>query len=164
MSASIDTLTQTYSLASKLLAEFGLADEGWTFDFSKDKRTVGWCFRETKTIAYSLYFLHNDPAEIENTIRHEIAHALCPPYRDYNGRWVKHGAEWRAMAIRVGARPDRCAAPGVKASSKHNYEIRCSECHKVTSRRYRLRQAKLTNYISGCCSASLYAVDLREEE
>jgi predicted SprT family Zn-dependent metalloprotease len=54
----------------------------------------------TKTITLSKpNVLHHGAAEAEDTIRHEIAHALAGP-------GFGHGPEWKAIARSIGARPE----------------------------------------------------------
>lgn len=133
-------IAETYSLANKLLKEFGLDD--WTFEISNEKNTLGRCNNAKKLITYSSYWLHVGQKEIEDTIRHEIAHALAGPGHG-------HDEVWRMTAVRVGAKPERCAPPGLKSAAKPNFYIECSGCGKRFPR-YRLRKA-LVNYRSACC-------------
>lgn len=49
----------------------------------------------------------NDKALVEDTIRHEIAHALA-------GFEAGHSYEWKRVAQQVGANPERCCADGTK--------------------------------------------------
>jgi predicted SprT family Zn-dependent metalloprotease len=137
-------MAETIQLGNRLLEEFGLKDQGWKFELTQYKVTLGTCSHSEKLIAFSLYYLHQPMEEIEETIRHEIAHALVDPKHGHD--WV-----WKDMARRVGARPERCAPPEVKSSAKHNYEIECSSCGQRW-KRYRLRR-NLANYRSSCCSA-----------
>src|SRR5262245_21094659 len=87
-------------LALELMALHGL--HGWTFAFNRAKQTLGLCRYERKTIELSVYFVDgNGPEEVRDTLLHEIAHALVGP--DHG-----HDAVWKAKAVAVGARPERC--------------------------------------------------------
>jgi predicted SprT family Zn-dependent metalloprotease len=146
--SNLDSFTHTYALANQLLNEHGLAEQGWVFDFSKDKRTVGWCRYKEKQIMYSQYFLDNDPAEIRDTILHEIAHALVGPNHG-------HDATWKKQATAIGARPQRCAPATTKLAdyaNKPNYIIECSACLKRW-KRFRLRRKTYIGAVSSCCQA-----------
>ena len=41
------------------------------------------------------------PKEMDDTLRHLLAHVVVTEHG--------HGPEWRAMAVRLGARPERCS-------------------------------------------------------
>ena len=87
------------SLALDLMKRHGLS--GWQFKFDHARRRFGCCNFTRRTISLSrpLTLLNHEP-EVRDTILHEIAHALTP--RD------GHGAAWKAMCVRLGARPQRC--------------------------------------------------------
>lgn len=87
------------SLALELMKQHGLV--GWRFTFDHAKRRFGCCnyTRQTISLSRTLTLLNPEP-EVRDTILHEIAHALTPR--------AGHGAAWRAMCVRVGARPTRC--------------------------------------------------------
>lgn len=99
-------------LALDLMEQFGLIAAGWHCAFSTtSKRGLGQARIQTidgikhKVIYLSTSHLDHDGAdEIEDTIRHEIAHAL-----DYerHGSMDGHGTRWRAIAVEVGAKPER---------------------------------------------------------
>src|SRR5262245_49089081 len=102
----MDTLTfkmvRVTGMATKLLEEYELAEKGWTFTLDTAKSRIGQCRYSDKEIGFSLSYLKLTPIEeIEETLRHEIAHALCGPGEG-------HGAKWKAMAIQVGAKPQSC--------------------------------------------------------
>jgi predicted SprT family Zn-dependent metalloprotease len=85
--------------ALELMVLHGL--EGWSFAFSRKVRRLGECYFDIKTISLSIHHVeYHDEAAVEDTILHEIAHALCGPSS------VHHDEVWRATAIRVGANPD----------------------------------------------------------
>ena len=103
MAANVETLTYCYALASKLMTDHGLTEQGWKFDFSTSARRIAVCKHRIKTIEFSLHRLGSDRAAIKDIILHEIAHALVGP---------KHGhdATWRAMCVRIGAKPNRLSS------------------------------------------------------
>lgn len=145
---TIEKLNATFMLGYRLLKEHGLAEKGWTFDISYGKRQVGWCDYEEKKIAHSIYFIQDTPMEeIENTIRHEIAHALVGP--DVKS----HGPEWKFKAIEVGARPEACTSQAIN-SARPNYRIRCANCNRLLGERHRRKRSKRKMY-SLCCHADI---------
>jgi predicted SprT family Zn-dependent metalloprotease len=145
--AALDNFTYTYALANKLMQDFGLIEAGWRFDFDNGKRRMGCCHYTDKKITISQHFLNSPRSEIEDTIRHEIAHALA-------GYKAGHGYEWQRMAISCGAKPTRCyQANNVVNEAKHNYEIHCTGCGKVW-KMFRLRK-NYTGKKSACCHAEL---------
>jgi len=86
-------------MARSLMAAHGLS--GWAFSFDHARRRFGSCAWGRRRISLSrVLTLLNSEEEVRDTILHEIAHALCP--RD------GHGAKWKAMCVRIGARPVRC--------------------------------------------------------
>jgi len=115
---------------NELLKQFGLSD--WRFELSREKNTLGRCEHSDRTISFSQYYLHLPMEEIEDTILHEIAHALVGP---------KHGHDyvWKAKCREIGARPERLAPPEIKTSAKPNYRIECPDCGWHTDR-FRMRR------------------------
>ena len=68
---------------------------------------MGMCDTDNKTIILSSHHIETHPdEEVEDTIRHEIAHALTP-------NDSAHGLEWKAKASEVGARPIACSGPSL---------------------------------------------------
>lgn len=93
------TLAQVEAVAQRLLSEHaatgGLA-HGWTFGFDLAPRRAGVCRYDAKRIDLSVSFCLRAPlAEVEDTLLHEIAHAIVGP---------KHGhdATWRTTAQAIG--------------------------------------------------------------
>ena len=139
-------LADAEKLALKLMREFGLIKDvqigGWqnfTFEFDEAKKRFGACHR-TRTRRYKgdgqfedghlpggritlsrTLTLLNDQEKVEDVIRHEIAHALCPPKEG-------HGAEWKKMCKKTGAKPERCYDNEVVEGVDAPYTAECAVC------------------------------------
>jgi predicted SprT family Zn-dependent metalloprotease len=86
--------------ARRLLAEHRL--DGWKFTFDHAKRRGGACHYGRKVISLSLGFAAAaSQAEVDDTVLHEIAHALV-------GRRHNHDAVWQAKARAIGCTAQRC--------------------------------------------------------
>jgi predicted SprT family Zn-dependent metalloprotease len=70
------------------------------------------------------FVLLNDWPEIEDTIRHEISHALAGPE-------AGHGHVWRCMCHITGAVPRSCSD---KPMPKGRWRARCPNCSKEFNR------------------------------
>lgn len=154
----IDKMVRTTQLANKLLKYYGLAASGWRFDFHSKKRSVGTCNHTDKAIYMSLHYVKHTPMKsIEDTIRHEIAHALVGPNHG-------HDYEWKVMALRVGATPKSCAEEGtVVSTAKHNYVVKCDnpDCpDPAYMRRFRLRRELVYRYHCKACKGRLTAYEI----
>jgi predicted SprT family Zn-dependent metalloprotease len=111
-------------LAIRLMKEFGLAST-WRFEFDNARRRFGCCHRSQNLISLSRILVEkNAQSEVEDTIRHEIAHALCPPREG-------HGEVWKAMCRKVGARPVRCYSSEVVDAPEGDWRATCGLCGKV---------------------------------
>lgn len=113
---------------------------GWEFRWHNRKTAYGSCRYGTKEIFLSRPLTELcDPAEVENTIRHEIAHAIAGPT-------AGHGPIWRVHARRLGARPKACTdGPTVPAK----WEAICPTCKRVVYTRHKMTQA-LRNKAAYC--------------
>ena len=86
--------------AEELLARHGL--KGWSFAFDAAKRRGGACHFARRRITMAAGFAATaDAAEIEDTLLHEIAHALVGPRH-------QHDAVWQAKAREIGCTARRC--------------------------------------------------------
>lgn len=115
-------------LARKLIHEW--LGPQWTFTWSRSRTVLGDCSHLTRTIRLSAHYTAlNSRERVENTIRHEIAHALGP-------REDGHGPNWKHNARRVGAVPVRCASKVdmdlVRPTAK--YEATCPQCKQIYKR------------------------------
>jgi hypothetical protein len=101
--------------ANELIKNHGLLEKGWTFKWNKNKRSFGICRYQQKRIELSaILTVHQTVDQVEDTLIHEIAHALTPG----NG----HGTQWKAVASKLGARPERVgylSDKGQKEMEKH---------------------------------------------
>lgn len=84
--------------ARALMNHHGLAY--WTFAFLESTRVLGRCdFRERVIRLGRAHALEGRDEDIEDTILHEIAHAIA-------GHEAGHGPAWKAVARRIGATPE----------------------------------------------------------
>lgn len=113
-------------VARRLMAHHGLA--GWSFKWDNAKRRAGQCRYESREISLSRPLVQLWPyAEVQETILHEIAHALA----DYD---AGHGPAWKEAAQRIGAKPERCA-PTDALQVAGRYTGTCPNGHTVQRHR-----------------------------
>src|SRR5271157_2250772 len=132
-------LADAEKLAKELMAQFGLSD--WIFEFDNGKRRFGSCLHNSGgwramrllgtakgriTLSREMTPL-NDRAEVEDTIRHEIAHALA-------GHKAGHGPEWKGMCKRTGAKPVRCFTRDTVNAPKGDWQAACGVCGRIYSK------------------------------
>ena len=128
-------LNDAEDLALTLMEDHGIGNT-WSFAFDGAKRRCGVCNYNTRTISISRHFVQaNGEAEVRDTILHEIAHALVGPKAD------AHGSAWKLQAMRVGARPERCATNVVMPEG--NVEGVCAEWCTTRHTRHRMPPKRL---------------------
>jgi predicted SprT family Zn-dependent metalloprotease len=128
-------------LAYELFQQHNL--HGWSFDINTNKRRRGVCKYRPKRIELSYYAL-DDLKAAENTLRHEVAHAIVGPT-------VKsHGREWRHAALAIGCDGQRC---GVSMMVEPKYVGVCPNGH--TAMRHRRVKRNRIVACGQCCK--LYA-------
>lgn len=158
---TLSKLLETRQLAHKLMTEYGLIEQGWTFQFSNKKTALGTCSYDDKTIVFSKHFLASSMDSIEDTIRHEIAHALVGPNHG-------HDHVWRMKCIEIGANPMRTAqhGDGHAFNGNYNYLLICESCESRDgkTRRWRRHRMKQSMWSAECpyCNEPLTIVDLRD--
>lgn len=117
-------LKQAESLAISLMIKHNIYQRGWTFKFDNAKRRFGVCKHRSKTISLSQYLvLLNDVNQVQDTILHEIAHALTPGQG--------HNYTWKLKAKEIGCKPERCYSNKEVATPKSKYEAVCVGCKSV---------------------------------
>lgn len=151
------------TLARKLMDQYGL--ENVPFEFCRTKKGIAHCwFRAGKVtkIDFSEYFIPVlTDAEIETTIRHEIAHALA-------GHAAGHGPKWKRKARELGIDPKRTKTLTAEAKErfgeKHaKYRATCvdDKCNNVVYFNRMGASWKRGNNICGVCRSDFEVVTLR---
>lgn len=114
-------LEDAQALAELLLEKHELRH--WKFRFDNARTRNGLCRYSAMTIQLSApRTLTRDEAAVENTILHEIAHALV-------GSGHHHDYTWEKMAKAIGCDGRRCSADVVQVSSK--WTGYCPHCPKT---------------------------------
>lgn len=104
-----------------------LMELGWSFKWNSRKRSIGICDWEKMEISLSKEILKTNPDkshEWEDTLRHEIAHAIDFSLRGFSD----HGRVWQKIAKILLATPRACTETFVCAESK--YLKVCPNCKK----------------------------------
>jgi len=138
-----DHRTLALALTRSLLAQESL--NGWTVVVNARMTSrFGLCKYHTKEIHLAAWLVDDAPwFEIEDTIRHELAHAAV-------GMRHGHDEAWKRAAHRLGARPERCGsgsvwnehAPAARRPAK--WLVICDAC-RVRFQRQRRPRGRLTH-------------------
>ena len=115
---SVGWLARTAALAEELMARHDL--EGWSFQYDDASGRAGVCNFDSQVIGLSLlYCLGSSGPELEETILHEVAHALAGPQH-------QHDRVWREIAQSIGCSGERlCSVP---AFAPPRYIVSCPSC------------------------------------
>lgn len=136
-------LYQATSHCRDLMNHYGL--NNWVFELSRKKRVLGQCFYNTKTIELSVdYIINGSFDNIDDTIRHEIAHALVGPGHN-------HGLVWKKKAVELGAKPLACSKD-VKIPGKYHASCNFGTIfyfHRKVRRTYSCRKCNTVLNIKG---------------
>jgi predicted SprT family Zn-dependent metalloprotease len=104
-----------------------LLDLGWCFEFNSRKRAAGLCSKREKTIYISKWLLDQNldkSLEFENTLRHELAHALDFEIRGKSN----HDKVWKFIARQVLCTAERCYSNKViQTKVETKYTLKCVE-------------------------------------
>lgn len=92
--SSYNITQQIFDIIFAYMKVYGLIDEGWSIKVTNSLSTLGCCDHDMKVISISkkTYYLEN---ELEDTILHEIAHAIA-------GYKNKHNKTWKLIAKSIG--------------------------------------------------------------
>ncbi len=95
-------LNEAHTLALRLMTQHKLIERGWRFKFDRAERRLGLCNYSTKTISISWKMASAaDEHGVQQTVLHEIAHALLPATSS-TGERIGHGPAWRRLAKDIG--------------------------------------------------------------
>lgn len=95
-------IAQTKALQA--MTQHGLTKSGWTFNFDRATSRLGQTNFTRQKITISKHFTAAATEEqFEQTLLHEIAHALLPPF-------AKHGPVWKQTARSIGYKGGRTSA------------------------------------------------------
>ena len=136
-------VVEAVSVAEDLLDQFGL--NGWAVVLDRSKIRFGCCrhLNHTISLSYTLVSL-NGREEVEDVIRHEIAHALA-------GQGAGHSRAWKVQCAVTGARPQACYDVNNVVAAPSKYVLVCEPCGY---RHPRHRRTK-TKYIHRKCGRTL---------
>ena len=144
--------TEAIELGTKLLRDHGLND--WRMIINdRTKSRLGCCKYNKKTIEVSGWCFVECPEKVENTVRHEVAHAIA--------KYAGHGPEWKRVAISIGADPRSCTRVN-RSRDKFKWECACTKCGAVTRRTHRRRSQRIiSTRRSNCCYAGIQQREIR---
>lgn len=126
------------AFAHELMTEHGLIWDGWSLRIGNARRQFGSCNYSDRIITISGVLAAINPDEdVEDTILHEIAHALA-------GFTAGHGADWQRQCRLIGAKPERCGnyvlppkrfvgtcpACGHESRRERRTQVACGRCCK----------------------------------
>ncbi len=113
------------------LEAHGLTEQGWTGELDRAKRRFGVCRYGPRRISLSRHLVElNDLDHVEDTVLHEVAHALA---WEEHGEHCGHDSRWREICIRIGARPERCFDGSVVRTPRGSYFL----VHRETAEVFR---------------------------
>ena len=138
-----EALRKTYTVDG---TQINLFDLGWSIAYSNKKRAMGTCNYSKKTLYLSKFLIQNGNRGIEeweDTILHEVAHALCKIR--YNERG--HGSTWKRVAKSIGCNGERCGNARLDISH-YKYILECENCGRK-AKRHRLPKGELA--CGRCC-------------
>ena len=108
-----------------------LPDKKWEVVAGNTKKAIGRCHYRQGMIVVELstfFWDHLTDEGANDTVRHEVAHAICGPGHG-------HGSKWKATARMLGARPEGSSGdwkfkPGSKSkiSKSYKYTLTCMSC------------------------------------
>lgn len=148
-----DLIRRTWIVDGK---PYNLSDRAWSFGFNNHKSSLGMCYYQTKRVELSMEWMKintSSPADMEEVIRHEIAHAI-----DFLKRGKSdHSKKWKRICVQVGANPERCHTNKETNRPKGKYTLICDKCGH-TSVKHRMA---CKSYSCGPCGDGKYNPNLK---
>lgn len=144
-----EVLDHIEAFAAAKIAEH-LPPEGWTFSWLTTKRTMGLCDYRTKMVSASKIYVGIASVEqLENTVLHEIAHALA-------GFKAGHGFAWERACVAIGAEPKRLFDAS-QISPPYTWARSCPSCGPVA--KYFSKPRSKRSHSCGRCSGGAFNRD-----
>ena len=132
------------------MEDHGLIGKHWCFEFEHCKRSLGRCHYDSKKITLSKWYVElNEEEDVEDTILHEIAHALT--FLTYGREGKGHGVLWKRMCRKIGAKPNT-THQGVIEYPKNHYKYSSTCCGHTWGKH---RMSKGRRYICPKCNRIL---------
>ena len=131
-------LAKAEVLVDYLLDKF-LPDTSWSFAWNTRVHALGVCkYRITEIQLSKQWTLATQWEEVDDTIRHEIAHAIA-------GYRAGHGLAWKQAAILTGAKPETTYSGSVTTRSANiaKYEMVDTTTGRVIKSYFRKPTAKV---------------------
>ena len=145
-------ITEAKILTLLHMEEHGLSNKHWNFEFEDCKRSLGRCHYNSRKITLSKWYVElNEEEDVEDTILHEIAHALT--FLTYGREGKGHGVLWKQMCRKIGAKPNTTHQGILEYPNNHyKYEDTCS-CN-IVYKKHRL--SKNRSYRCPKCLQNLF--------
>jgi predicted SprT family Zn-dependent metalloprotease len=117
-------ITEAETLALLHMEEHGILNK-FKFFFEDCKRSLGRCHYYDRKITLSKWYVElNEERDVEDTILHEIAHALA--WIRYGSKGQGHGRLWKSVCIEIGAKPERLNQGILEYPDNHyKYSVTC---------------------------------------
>ena len=139
-------------LALLHMDDHGLIEDLWSFEFEDCKTSLGRCHYMEEKITLSKWYVElNEESDVEDTILHEIAHALS--FIRYGAKGRGHGKLWKQVCVEIGATPSRLHKGIVEYPNNHYKYVDDCICG-VTYKMHRLR--KRSKYRCPKCRQPLF--------
>lgn len=143
------------------MEKWGLIKEGWKLELDNSIRRAGCCMYQRKVISLSRHMINRNAAkrmaQVVDTIRHEIAHAIAGPDKFYDryGRLRNrhHGDKWKGAAVLVGANPKRCY-DSTELDMPSRYEVAVERRQRAAARAANgptRQRREEKNVVAHCC-------------
>lgn len=138
--------------AGRAMLDHGLS--GWAFGFGRGRRTIGSTRvapgAAAGTVRVSRHLVtHGHEEQLEDTLLHEIAHALA--FTRHGRAAMNHGPLWRAVAREVGATPRATCSAELDVPAPHR--LTCRRCGATISLYRRPKYAPSRYRHKGCGGA-----------
>ena len=148
-----ENLDRCKEVWDELDEKFQLREKGWKWTINgRLRNALGRCNWNNKMVEMSEWLLSECGVDqVEDTMRHEVAHAISSPLSGHN-------AEWKRNCILTGAQPRRLAS-GVKSPSMRQpdkWAIMCGDCDEPIALRQTRRMRLETKVCGRCGGTDLY--------